>query len=129
MRLVYEGHSLFFSGSAGTGKSYLLSAILKSLSTVDGSCCATSSTGITATAIGGVTIHSWSGIGAGEEAKEKLLARVQRSREAQDRWQSCQVLIIDEGLSALASLLFLSHVSCSGPVKQCQCSVVSFSKS
>ncbi len=97
MRLVYEGQSLFFSGSAGTGKSYLLSAILKSLNSIDGSCCATSSTGITATAIGGVTIHAWSGLGAAEDSKEKLLARVQRSREATERWQSCQVLIIDEG--------------------------------
>jgi ATP-dependent DNA helicase PIF1 len=63
--VVDEGRSVFFTGSAGTGKSVLLREIIKSLrikwkSHTD-AVAVTASTGIAACNIGGVTIHSFGG--------------------------------------------------------------------
>ena len=57
--VVSRGQSVFFTGSAGTGKSFLLRRVVSHLRTLKGhdSVFVTASTGIAACAIGGVTIH------------------------------------------------------------------------
>ncbi|ONH69630.1 ATP-dependent DNA helicase PIF1 [Cyberlindnera fabianii] len=57
---VVNGESLFYTGSAGTGKSVLLRSIIKRLKTMyrPGEVAVTASTGIAACNIGGVTLHS-----------------------------------------------------------------------
>ena len=59
LQAVLQGRNVFFTGSAGTGKSFLLKRILGALppeSTV-----AAASTGIAACHIGGITLHSFAG--------------------------------------------------------------------
>lgn len=51
--------------------------------------------GIAACNIGGVTIHSFAGIGLGIEKVEILVNKMKR--KAISRWCRTQVLIIDEG--------------------------------
>lgn len=61
LKAVHQGYSIFFTGSAGTGKSYLLRKIIGSLPpdvTV-----ASASTGVAACQIGGITLHSFAGTG------------------------------------------------------------------
>lgn len=93
-RVVVEKQSCFFTGSAGTGKSFLLQEIIKCLP--DETTAATSATGITAVHINGSTIYHWAGVGHANEDVKTLVARVRKSREALARWRTVKVLVIDE---------------------------------
>lgn len=53
--------------------------------------------GIAACNIGGVTIHSFGGIGLGIEDAEHLAKKIQKNKKATARWLRTKVLIIDEG--------------------------------
>jgi ATP-dependent exoDNAse (exonuclease V) alpha subunit len=53
--------------------------------------------GIAACNIGGVTIHSFAGIGIGEGSAEELVNKVRKNKKAASRWLRTKVLIIDEG--------------------------------
>lgn len=56
----------------------------------------TASTGLAACNIGGVTLHSFAGIGLGQEPAEELVKKVRRHNTARQRWLRTKVLIIDE---------------------------------
>lgn len=98
--VVHQGKNVFFTGSAGTGKSVLLREIIRELrhkySKKLDSISVTASTGIAACNIGGVTLHSFAGIGLGKEDIDKLIKKVRGNRRATARWLRTQVLIIDE---------------------------------
>ncbi|MFT5602713.1 MAG: Cdc6-like AAA superfamily ATPase, partial [Flavobacteriales bacterium] len=63
LELLKSGKNIFLTGSAGTGKTYVLNQFIKHLKTSKVKVAVTASTGIAATHISGSTIHSWSGIG------------------------------------------------------------------
>jgi ATP-dependent DNA helicase PIF1 len=71
-------------------------------------CCSWIQTGIAACNIGGVTIHSFAGIGLGIEPAEELVKKIKKNRKTTTRWLRTQVLIVDEGSfqSTLASQLY-----------------------
>ena len=98
--VVEESKNVFFTGSAGTGKSVLLREIIRELRRKfvkrPESVAVTASTGIAACNIGGVTIHSFAGIGLGKEPTAQLMTKIRRNKKAASRWQRTQVLIIDE---------------------------------
>lgn len=98
MELVLRGESLFFTGSAGTGKSVLLKKIIKELKLKYelGEIAVTASTGLAAHHINGTTVHSFSGIGLGNGRVDQLIKQVKRNRKAVSRWRYTKVLIIDE---------------------------------
>ncbi|GJE87828.1 ATP-dependent DNA helicase PIF1 [Phanerochaete sordida] len=73
---VKAGESVFFTGSAGTGKSVLLREIIRFCRESGRQVAITASTGIAAVNIGGSTVHSWAGIGLGKEEKEKLAGKI-----------------------------------------------------
>ena len=58
----------------------------------------TASTGIAACNIGGVTLHSFAGVGLAIEKPDVLVAKVKKNRKASSRWLRTRVLIIDEGV-------------------------------
>ena len=92
--------SVFFTGSAGTGKSVLMREIIKVLRTrfhkEPDRVAVTASTGLAACNVGGVTLHSFSGIGLGKEPAEELVKKIKKNAKAKNRWMRTQVLIIDE---------------------------------
>lgn len=53
--------------------------------------------GIAACNIGGVTIHSFAGIGLGVDSKTALVQKVRKQQLARIRWMTTKVLVIDEG--------------------------------
>ncbi|KAJ4484600.1 PIF1-like helicase-domain-containing protein [Lentinula lateritia] len=99
LRLVEEGTSVFYTGSAGTGKSVLLREIIKTMKKKHKSSDAvaiTASTGIAACNIGGVTVHSFAGFGLGIENAKELAGKARKNKKAFARWTRTKVLIIDE---------------------------------
>ncbi|XP_013787138.1 ATP-dependent DNA helicase PIF1-like [Limulus polyphemus] len=93
LKAVMSGKNLFFTGSAGTGKSYLLKRIISALP--PNHTVATASTGIAACQIGGITLHSFAGIGSGSYSLEQCIKQAQRKEVAQ-QWRRCQHLVVDE---------------------------------
>jgi hypothetical protein len=53
--------------------------------------------GIAACNIGGVTIHSFAGVGIAVEDADTLASKVKKNKKASGRWLRTKVLIIDEG--------------------------------
>ncbi|XP_037287780.2 pif1 DNA helicase [Rhipicephalus microplus] len=90
---VLAGRSVFFTGGAGTGKSYLLKHILSSLPPQDAF--ATATTGIAAAQIGGTTLHSFAGVGTGTATVEVMMQRAMRPPWV-NYWRRCKVLVVDE---------------------------------
>ena len=73
---VKSGRNLFFTGSAGTGKSVLIRAITEWCRAHRRVLYLTASTGIAGVNIGGTSVHSWAGIGLGIDTAEDLVAKI-----------------------------------------------------
>ncbi|KAH8350602.1 hypothetical protein KR067_011316 [Drosophila pandora] len=93
LRACTSGKNVFFTGSAGTGKSFLLRRIISALPP-EGTI-ATASTGVAACLIGGTTLHAFAGIGGGDATMKRCLELAARPVSAQT-WRKCKRLIIDE---------------------------------
>ncbi len=98
--VVNQSKSVFFTGSAGTGKSVLMRAIIaelrKKYSREPDRVAVTASTGLAACNIGGVTLHSFGGIGLGKEDVPALVKKIKRNAKAKNRWIRTKILIVDE---------------------------------
>jgi ATP-dependent DNA helicase PIF1 len=103
LEAVKAKQSIFFTGCAGTGKTVLLHHIIQCLP--EEGTFVTASTGMAAVAIQGTTLHSFAGVGLGDDAPDALVQRVQRSKQAVKRWRSARVLMIDE-LSMIDAVFF-----------------------
>lgn len=100
-KLVCEnGNSVFFTGPAGTGKSVLMRAIIADMKKKHAKdperLAVTASTGLAACNIGGMTLHSFSGIGLGKEDAPTLIKKIRRNPKAKNRWLRTKVLVVDE---------------------------------
>lgn len=103
LRAAMAGESFFFTGAAGTGKSYVLKQLPGALAEKYGESAiyTTASTGIAACAIGGTTLHSFAGVGLGDGPVADLLEKLQSPKQpfhkkARARWILAKVLIIEE---------------------------------
>ncbi|CCE61848.1 hypothetical protein TPHA_0B01750 [Tetrapisispora phaffii CBS 4417] len=107
IKLAKDGHNIFYTGSAGTGKSVLLRELIKVLKSQHGSdsVAVTASTGLAACNIGGTTVHSFAGIGLGKEDAERLVSKVYKSIRHRERWKNIKILVIDEISMIDSSLL------------------------
>lgn len=93
--MAMSGRDIFITGSAGTGKSFLLKEIIKNLQVVK-TVAVTASTGTAAHLIGGITLHSWLGMGLAKEPVDILVKRIKRFSTCSENIRKTQVLIIDE---------------------------------
>eukprot|EP00511_Aplanochytrium_stocchinoi_P011620 CAMPEP_0204865028 /NCGR_PEP_ID=MMETSP1348-20121228/4519_1 /ASSEMBLY_ACC=CAM_ASM_000700 /TAXON_ID=215587 /ORGANISM="Aplanochytrium stocchinoi, Strain GSBS06" /LENGTH=377 /DNA_ID=CAMNT_0052015899 /DNA_START=9 /DNA_END=1139 /DNA_ORIENTATION=+ len=107
LNAVLQGDNVFYTGNAGTGKTYLLLKIISKLKSKFGKheVAVTASTGLAAISIGGSTIHSFAGIGLAKGTKQDIALAVRANSKARKRWSKCKVLIIDE-ISQLSAEVF-----------------------
>ena len=104
--IVYERKSCFITGSGGTGKSFLIKQLKIDLEAkYYRRCDVTSTTGISASLIEGVTIHRLLGIRLGTGSYKALYKMITENRKVLSRWKALEVLIIDE-VSMLTIELF-----------------------
>lgn len=98
--VIKNKQSVFFTGPAGTGKSVLMRAIIQELKRKwvrdPERLSVTASTGLAACNIGGMTLHSFAGIGLGKEDVPTLVRKIRRNPKAKNRWLRTNTLIIDE---------------------------------
>ena len=94
--ILKMGHNVYITGAAGSGKTHLLNAYINYLKDHEVEIGITASTGIAATHMGGVTIHSWSGLGVRNVLTEYDLEALQEKQYLWKRMEAVKVLIIDE---------------------------------
>lgn len=94
--ILKMGRNVFITGPAGSGKTYIINQYIKYLKDHDVPLGITASTGIAATHMGGVTIHSWSGMGIKNNMSDHDLAALADKPQVARRIKESAVLIIDE---------------------------------
>lgn len=105
LEILKTGDSVFLTGEPGSGKSYTVNQYVAYLRSRGIEPAVTASTGIAATHIGGMTIHSWSGIGIKSTLSKHDLNTIADSKRLVLRLKKTSVLIIDE-ISMLSSQTF-----------------------
>ena len=96
LSILKTGANVFLTGEPGAGKTYTINKFVSYLRERDIEPAITASTGIAATHIGGMTIHSWSGIGIKESLNDYDLDRITSNEYIHKRVLKTRVLIIDE---------------------------------
>jgi len=94
--ILKTGRSVFLTGAAGSGKTYVLREYISYLQSLDANIGITASTGIAATHMGGITIHSWSGLGVRDSLTKSELAEIAEKSYVKKKIKNASVLIIDE---------------------------------
>ncbi len=116
IKYAKEGKNLFFTGPAGTGKSFVLKKVIQELMF---GLSITAMTGTAAYNIGGSTLHSFAGIGLGDNTAEKYVGFIRRDKRKMQNWIHTKTLIIDE-VSMLSSELFEKLEEIARKVRKCE---------
>ncbi len=90
------GANVFLTGEPGSGKTHTINNYISYLKEHCIDMAVTASTGIAATHIGGMTIHSWSGIGIKNRLDKYTLDQITSNEYVVKRVRKTKVLIIDE---------------------------------
>jgi ATP-dependent exoDNAse (exonuclease V) alpha subunit len=101
----FRGESCLLTGEAGTGKSFTINAMVSFLLEQKINVAVTGSTGVAALNIGGQTLHSFCGIGLGEDPLEQLISNVMKNKKAKERIRAIDVLFLDEASMVKGELL------------------------
>ena len=96
LKILQSGENVFLTGSAGTGKTFLLNQFIAYLKNKKIRAGITASTGIAATHLNGRTIHSWAGMGIEQAMDKKSIKRLARNEELTEKIKETKVLIVDE---------------------------------
>ena len=112
LSILKTGANVFLSGEPGSGKTHVINEYVKYLRDRNIEPAITASTGIAATHIGGLTIHSWSGIGIKRNLNKYDLDRISSSEYIVKRVKRSSVLIIDEISMLSAQTLSMIDTVC-----------------
>ncbi len=96
LTILKTGKNVFLTGPAGSGKTYVLNQYIKYLREHNVPIGITASTGIAATHMGGVTIHSWTGIGVKDRLTLEDIQEISEKSYIKNKIGEAKVLIIDE---------------------------------
>ncbi len=110
--ILKTGANVFLSGEPGAGKTYVINQYIAWLEDCGIKVAVTASTGIAATHIGGMTIHSWSGVGARDTLTQYDLDQIATREATVKRVSKAHVLVIDEISMLDGKLLDMVDVIC-----------------
>ena len=96
LAILKSGKNVFLTGSAGTGKTFVLNQYIDYLKEREVPVAVTASTGIAATHMNGMTIHAWSGIGVKNVMTLRNLQNLRMKKYMREKMDQVAVLIIDE---------------------------------
>lgn len=96
LKILKTGANVFLTGEPGSGKTHTVNEYVAYLRACGIEPAITASTGIAATHIGGMTVHSWSGIGIKRKLDQYELDRIASNERIVKRVSKTKVLIIDE---------------------------------
>ena len=102
LTILKTGINCFLTGEPGSGKSHTINSYVAYLDQHGVEACVTASTGIAATHIDGMTIHSWCGIGIKDVLTDYDIDLISQKEKVVKRVRGASVLIIDE-ISMLSS--------------------------
>jgi hypothetical protein len=112
LEILKTGGNVFLTGEPGSGKTYVINKYIAWLEACKVKVAVTASTGIAATHIGGMTIHSWSGIGARDTLTRYDLEHITTQKKVIDKVKKTHVLIIDEISMIDARMLDMVNIIC-----------------
>ncbi|KKR79402.1 MAG: AAA ATPase [Candidatus Nomurabacteria bacterium GW2011_GWA2_40_9] len=96
LAILKTGANVFLTGEPGAGKTHTINQYASYLRERGIEPSITASTGIAATHIGGMTIHSWSGIGIRNYLDKYTLDKITTTEYLTKRIKRAKVLVIDE---------------------------------
>ena len=106
---IINGKNVFLTGPGGSGKSFLLKYFIEyyknNVETEDSLLFVTSTTGLSALLIDGITINRYAGIGIGDKELNYYYNKIIKMRTLKKRWIKTKILIIDE-ISMMTPELF-----------------------
>lgn len=105
LTILKTGVNVFLTGEPGSGKTHTINAFVDWLRASGIEPSITAATGIAATHVGGMTLHSWSGIGIAESLSSADIDRIATKEHIARRIQKAKVLIIEE-VSMLSAATF-----------------------
>jgi hypothetical protein len=105
--IMKTGRNVFLTGAPGTGKTFVLNQYLTYLKEHGVEAAITAPTGIAASHIGGMTLHSFFGIGIKESLTQYDIENLTEKKYLWERIKELKILVIDE-VSMLSPGLFES---------------------
>ena len=96
LSILKLGVNVFLTGVPGAGKTHTINRYIEWLRERGVEPAVTASTGIAATHVGGMTIHSWSGIGIKKRLNDWDVENIASKEKTARRIIDAKVLIIDE---------------------------------
>ena len=117
LSVLKSGANVFLTGEPGSGKTFTANEYASYSRARGRHVAVTASTGIAATHMGGMTIHSWSGIGIKDTLSKRDLDAIAKNKRIAKRIQKTQILIIEE-ISMLSATTFSLVDSVCRKIKQ-----------
>lgn len=105
LTILKTGANVYLTGEPGSGKTHTINEFIGWLRAAGIEPSVTAATGIAATHVAGMTLHSWSGIGVSESLTKAEVDHIASKEHVARRIQKAKVLIIEE-ISMLSAATF-----------------------
>ncbi len=112
LTILKTGANVYLTGEPGSGKTHTINEFIAWLRASGIEPSVTAATGIAATHVAGMTLHSWSGIGINESLSRADVDRIASKEHIAKRIQKAKVLIIEEISMLSASTLEMADAVC-----------------
>lgn len=112
LKILQTGVNVFLTGEPGSGKTHTVNQYVRWLREHGVAPAVTASTGIAATHINGMTIHSWCGVGVRKTLSAHDLDALTANERITRRVRNASVLILDEVSMLSAQIFSMAETVC-----------------